>query len=68
MMFKPLADRMMLLFYVACLAREAEWEESRGIGIGKWAIVDLLWGRIEKEQDKLPAEYLRLVAQVSSAL
>jgi alkylation response protein AidB-like acyl-CoA dehydrogenase len=67
-LFKPLADRMMWLFYVACLAREAEWEESRGIGIGKRAIVDLLWGRIEKEQDKLPAEYLRLVAQVSSAL
>src|SRR5262252_2544972 len=67
-LFKPLADRMMWLFYVACLAREAEWEESRGIDIGKRAIVDLLWGRIEKEQGRPPAEYLRLVAQVSSAL
>ena len=67
-LFKPLADRMMWLFYVACLAREAEWEESRGIGIGKRAIVDLLWGRIEKEQGRPPAEYLKLLARVSSTL
>jgi hypothetical protein len=67
-LFKSLADRMMWLFYLACLAREAEWEESRGKAIGKRAVVDLLWRRVEKEQDELPAEYLRLVAQVSSAL
>jgi hypothetical protein len=67
-LFKPLADRMMWLFYVACLAREAEWEKARGKEIGKRAIVDLLWGRVEKENGAHPAEYLKLLAQVSSAL
>src|SRR5215471_17913191 len=67
-LFKPLADRMMWLFYVACLAREDEWEESRGKDIGKRAIIDLLWRRIEKETGAPTAEYLKLLAQVSSAL
>ncbi|MBO0726358.1 MAG: acyl-CoA dehydrogenase family protein [Blastocatellia bacterium] len=67
-LFKPLADRMMWLFYVACLAREAEWEESRGKEIGKRAIIDLLWRRVEKETGAPPAEYLKLLAQVSSSL
>jgi hypothetical protein len=66
--FKPLADRMMWLFYVACLAREAEWEESRGKKIGKRAVIDLLWTRVEKESGAPAAEYLKLLAQVSSAL
>jgi alkylation response protein AidB-like acyl-CoA dehydrogenase len=66
--FKPLADRMMWLFYVARLALEAEWEEARGKEIGKRAIVDLLWERIEKEQDRPPSGRLRLLAQVSSTL
>ncbi len=67
-LFKPLADRMMWLFYLACLACEAEWEEARGKEISKRAIVDLLWGRVEKEHGKTPAERLKLVTQVSSAL
>jgi acyl-CoA dehydrogenase len=67
-LFKPVADRMMWLFYAACLAREAEWEESRKRDMGKRAIVDLLWRRVEKEQGRLPAEYLKILAQVSSAL
>ncbi|HKC88154.1 MAG TPA: acyl-CoA dehydrogenase family protein, partial [Blastocatellia bacterium] len=67
-LFKPLADRMMWLFYVARLTIEAEWEEARGKEIGKRAIVDLLWERIEKEQDRPPSERLRLLAQVSSVL
>lgn len=67
-LFKPLADRMMWLFYVACLAREGEWEESRKGDSGKRAIIDLLWKRVEKETDLSPAEYLKLLAQVSSAL
>jgi acyl-CoA dehydrogenase len=67
-LFKPVADRMMWLFYVACLAREAEWEEARKRDTGKRAIVDLLWGRVEKETGAAPAEYLKLLAQVSSAL
>src|SRR5215510_8534579 len=67
-LFKPLADRMMWLFYAACLAREAEWEEARGKGVGKRAIVDLLWERVEKEQGRPPSERLRLMAKVSSVL
>src|SRR5215468_9442498 len=67
-LFKSMADRMMWLFYVACLAREAEWEEARGKGIGKRAIVDLLRGRVEEEQGRRPAEFLKLLAQVSSVL
>ncbi|MGH9752849.1 MAG: acyl-CoA dehydrogenase family protein [Blastocatellia bacterium] len=67
-LFKPVADRMMWLFYAACLAREAEWEQSQGKEIGKRAVVDLLWGRVEKETGVSPAEYLKLLARVSSAL
>src|SRR5215468_2703545 len=67
-LFKSMADRMMWLFYVARLTIEAEWEEARGKEIGKRAIVDLLWERIEKEQDRPPSERLRLLAQVSSVL
>jgi hypothetical protein len=67
-LFKPLADRMMWLFYAACLAREAEWEGARGKGVGKRAIIDLLWERVEKEQGRPPAERLKLMAQISSVL
>jgi alkylation response protein AidB-like acyl-CoA dehydrogenase len=67
-LFKPMVDRMMWLFYVACLAREAEWEAARGKEIGKREIIDLLWTRIEKEQGRPTAEYLKLLARVSSAL
>ncbi|HZF41552.1 MAG TPA: acyl-CoA dehydrogenase family protein [Blastocatellia bacterium] len=67
-LFKPVVDRMMWLFYVACLAREAEWEESRKGDNGKRAIIDLLWRRVEKETGAPTAEYLKLLAQVSSAL
>jgi hypothetical protein len=67
-LFKPVVDRMMWLFYVACLAREAEWEKARGKEIGKRAIIDLLWKRIEKETGAPTAEYLKLLAQAGSAL
>lgn len=67
-LFKPMADRMMWLFYVACLAREAEWEESRKRDTGKRAVIDLLWRQVERETGAPPAEYLKLLAQVSSSL
>jgi hypothetical protein len=66
-LFKPLADRMMWLFYAACLAREAEWEARRGRDTGKRAIIELLWRRIEQENGGSPSEYLKLLAQISSA-
>src|SRR5262249_43492543 len=67
-LFKPVADRMMWLFYVACLARETEWEEASMRDTDKRAIVDLLWMRVEKETRIAPTDYLKLLAQVSSAL
>jgi hypothetical protein len=67
-LFKPIVDRMMWLFYVACLAREAEWEAARGKEIGKRAIIDLLWARVEKDTSAPTAEYLKLLEQVSSTL
>lgn len=67
-LFKPMADRMMWLFYVACLAREAEWEAERGRDTDKRAIIELLWRRVEQANDASPSEYLKLLAQISSAL
>jgi alkylation response protein AidB-like acyl-CoA dehydrogenase len=67
-MFKPIADRMMWLFYAACLAREAEWEAERGRDTGKRAIIRMLWRRVEQESGGLPSDYLRLLRQISSAL
>lgn len=67
-LFKPLADRMMWLFYAACLAREPEWEARRVRDTGKRAIIELLWRRVEQESGGSPSEYLKLLAQISSAL
>jgi alkylation response protein AidB-like acyl-CoA dehydrogenase len=67
-LFKPAVDRMMWLFYAARLACEAQWEAERGKEIGKRAIIDLLWRRVEKENEAPSAEYLNLLARVSSDL
>jgi acyl-CoA dehydrogenase len=68
-LFKPLADRMMWLFYVACLAREAEWEESRGKGIGKRAVIEWLWQwRIAGEDRQDLSNRLRLISEISETL
>ncbi len=67
-LFKPVADRMMWLFYVACLAREVEWEVKRGRDSGARAVTELLWRRVETESIPAPTEYLKLLADVSSEL
>ncbi len=68
-MFKPVADRMMWLFYIACLAREAEWELSRGREIGKGAVIEWLWQwRIGSEDKRDLSSYLRRVSEISGAL
>src|SRR5262245_23489023 len=67
-LFKPMADRMMWLFYLACLAREAEWEEAQKRDTGKRLIVELLWKRFKKDTGGIATEYLKLLAQVSSAI
>src|SRR5262245_47406043 len=67
--FKPLADRMMWLFYVACLAREAEWEQSRGREIGKGSVIEWLWQRrIGCEDRRALSVYLRRISEISEAL
>jgi hypothetical protein len=64
-MFKPLADRMMWLFYAACLAREAEWEEKQKSDAGIGAVVDWLWRRIKSGADEVDPE---LLSRISSRL
>jgi alkylation response protein AidB-like acyl-CoA dehydrogenase len=67
--FKPLADRMMWLFYLACLARETEWEERNNRDIGKRAVIEWLWQKRIKSYDKrdLP-NYLQLISQIGAVL
>jgi alkylation response protein AidB-like acyl-CoA dehydrogenase len=67
--FKPLADRMMWLFYVACLARETEWEEARGKEIGKRAVIEWLWRRHFVSEDKRDVSgHLGLISEISRTL
>jgi hypothetical protein len=65
--FKPLADRMMWLFYIACLAREAEWEEAHNKSIGKHSAIEWIWGKYIDGADRkdLP-DYLRLISEIST--
>lgn len=64
--FKPLADRMMWLFYIACLAREAEWEERNSRPIGKRPVIEWLWDRfIERDEKKDLSNYLKQIAQIA---
>jgi acyl-CoA dehydrogenase len=66
--FRELADRMTHLFYAACLAREAEWEEREKQDAGKGAVTRFFWQRrIEPRADKLSPDYLKLIAEVSAA-
>jgi alkylation response protein AidB-like acyl-CoA dehydrogenase len=63
--FKPLADRMMWLFYIACLAREAEWEEANNKSIGKHAAIEWIWGKyINGAGTKDLPDYLRLISEI----
>jgi len=67
-LFRPLADRMMYLFYAGCLAREAAWEEAEKSDRGKRAVVELLWRRRIEGAGKASPVYLRLISEVSSSL
>ncbi len=67
--FRPLADRMVYLFYTACLAREAEWEGREKGEHDKRAVIELLWHRrIAGAKDQPASSYLRQIAEVSSSL
>lgn len=61
------ADRMMYLFYAACLACEAEWEEAKKGDEGKRAAAKFFWWRhVEPGASKLSSDYLSLIAEVSA--
>jgi acyl-CoA dehydrogenase len=61
-------DRMMYLFYVACLAREAQWEEKQRGVTDKLAVIDWLWRNRIISGSILPEGYLRQIAEVSATL
>jgi acyl-CoA dehydrogenase len=66
--FREVADRLARLFYAACLAREAEWEEREKQDAGKGAAARFFWQRhIEPQADKLSPDYLKLITEVSAA-
>src|SRR5262245_29007628 len=68
-LFKPLADRMIWLFYIACLARQFEWEEDRNKSTGKRAIIDWLWEKqIEKEGMEDLSNYLQQISDICEVL
>lgn len=65
--FRDLVDRMMSLFYVACLLREAEWEEQRKRETDKRAVAKFFWQRhLEPGPNKLSPDYLARIAEISS--
>lgn len=65
---RRLADRMMYLFYAACMAREAEWEEANKRGTSKRAVVEYLWQHRISRAKENRSEYLAQIAEVSSEL
>jgi hypothetical protein len=67
--FRSLADRMIYLFYAACLAREAEWEKTQKGDTSKRAVAELFWQRrIEGATSKQIPNYLRRIAELSSTI
>jgi hypothetical protein len=66
--FRPHADRLMYLFYVALLAREAEWEEAQGRATGKRAVVDYLWQRRLSGTKATMTEFLAQIAEISATI
>ncbi len=67
--FKTFAQRMIWLFYLACLARECAWEEVNGRLTGKRVSVDWLWQmKIENGGFKELSDYLKEIAEISATL
>jgi alkylation response protein AidB-like acyl-CoA dehydrogenase len=62
------ADRMMYLFYVACLAREAQWEERQRGATDKLAMIDWLWDNRIITRSISPDYYLQRIAEISATL
>jgi acyl-CoA dehydrogenase len=69
LLFKPLADRMMWLFYIACLARQFEWEEAQNRSAGNLTVIDWLWQKhIENEGRKDLSSYLQQISDICEVL
>ncbi|HKX31626.1 MAG TPA: acyl-CoA dehydrogenase family protein [Blastocatellia bacterium] len=67
--FRPLADRMMWLFYAACLGREMEWEEAKRQSGSIRLCLEWIWQeRLESSGRKDWDGYLRLIAKITSSL
>lgn len=65
--FRQLAEKMMYVFYAACLAREAEWEETQKGDASKREALELF--RHRRLAATMPmTDYLKRIHQVSSAL
>src|SRR5262252_7107248 len=57
-------DRMMYLFYVACLAREAQWEERQRSVTDKLAVIDWLWQNRIIPGSALLEDHLQQIAEI----
>jgi acyl-CoA dehydrogenase len=67
--FKNFAQRMIWLFYLACLARECEWGEANNRPGGNRVSVDWLWQmKIENGGLKELSDYLKEIAEISARL
>ncbi|MFN0085552.1 MAG: acyl-CoA dehydrogenase family protein [Blastocatellia bacterium] len=71
-LFKPLADRMMWLYYLARLEQEAAWEERRNRTLGKRDVIEWLWRRFidrsETPGKQDASKSLKQIAEISSLL
>jgi hypothetical protein len=61
-------DRMMYLFYVACLGREAQWEERQRGATDKLAVIDWLWDNRIITRSITAEYYLQRIAEISATL
>ncbi|MCI0338154.1 MAG: acyl-CoA dehydrogenase family protein [Acidobacteria bacterium] len=68
-LLKPLAGKMMWLFYLACLSREAAWEEKNNRQIGKRAVIEWLWQKHFGGSDRKDlSNYLQQLWEIIAAL
>jgi acyl-CoA dehydrogenase len=66
---RALAERAMWLFNVACLAREAEGIKDQKETPSKRVVAEWFWRRrVEGGRRKLPADYVRQLAEISAEL
>jgi acyl-CoA dehydrogenase len=66
LLFRPLADRMMRLFYIACLSRQFEWEETHNKSAGHRAVIEFLWQKhFDHEGGRDLTRYLQQISDIS---